>query len=705
MIKPDLFVVTQAVESLYTDQLKPFGRLLRKRIAEHSIGVFDGTAPAAKIPEQLPNVDAKHLETVCRTSDRFHVESEEGGDWSVVIAGRPQPFIDIYCGTDVYPAEMWAAAAAYFESLPEEEMQLPGGRYSCAQALLRRRTPFLAGYTLGQACHIVELGIALHKILGYSNGSVVPYSRSQSAVKEQCAGARQCAGDAADGAPPAASWDRARQCLREILGEEANVADAAVPLSNVKRLFRSRYGLDLSETTLGYSKLSELLQDVRFSDVCTVQLQAQGYMVKRVLPPVGEVLPDGEAGADPQGQPRRVVFATPSGEQLCLEDPSPSHVEGRRLDFCMPLPTPLESPGVPPSTTVRRWTASAPCEPCRLVFCPDEPPQPLTPGASGLLQSLLTPLPSPGVATPVAAQQRWCPDEPLCFEEAGFFTQGSRLPEPTPIPSPGIPPSAMVRRWNDEPAPAGGCAPQPPTPSGSWRCAPVQAGTPCRASPPRGAARRSRSAPKDLASPAREERQHRAAESTTTGSSSSGSLDAAGTRSPSERSEGDEPLRLPMKVAVGGPPGELSPCGGGLGAIRPLCACEPLTLEDPGELLAPSTPQQDWPTPLVVRNTFLQAPSAPPTPAGPTAAARARSLPRDMGSERLGGWAAASPRASRLPPRSPAGARSGARARGAQGSAALVPPSPALTASPGGVGWGPHTPGPAHAVLRLADLI
>ncbi|CAK0861907.1 unnamed protein product [Prorocentrum cordatum] len=175
MIKPDLSMVTQAVESLYTDQLKPFGRLLRKRVAEHAIGVLDGTSPAARLPEQLPNVDAKHLETVCRTSAGFHVKSEEGGDWSVVIVGRSQPFVDIYCGSDVYPAELWAAAAAYFEGLPEEQMQLPGGRYSCAQALLRRRAPFLSGYTLGQACHIVELGIALHKILGYSNGSVVPY--------------------------------------------------------------------------------------------------------------------------------------------------------------------------------------------------------------------------------------------------------------------------------------------------------------------------------------------------------------------------------------------------------------------------------------------------------------------------------------------------------------------------------------------------
>merc|ERR1740138_554608 len=82
---------------------------------------------------------------------------------------------------------MWAAAAMYFQALSGDEMQLPGGRYSCAQALLARDLPFLRGRSLGQVCHIVQLAISQKKILGYLNGAVVPYVRSQSMVKEQCA--------------------------------------------------------------------------------------------------------------------------------------------------------------------------------------------------------------------------------------------------------------------------------------------------------------------------------------------------------------------------------------------------------------------------------------------------------------------------------------------------------------------------------------
>jgi len=37
--------------------------------------------------------------------------------------------------------------------------------------------------------------------------------------------------------------------------------------------------MELSETALGYSKLSELLKDTRLQDICTVQLRDQGYVV------------------------------------------------------------------------------------------------------------------------------------------------------------------------------------------------------------------------------------------------------------------------------------------------------------------------------------------------------------------------------------------------------------------------------------------
>merc|ERR1719162_1428907 len=182
---------------------------------------------------------------------------------------------------------MWGAASAYFQLLSGDVMYLPGGRYSCAQELQARGLAFLEGRSLGQVCHIVQLAISQKKLLGYLNGAVVPYASSQSMVKEQCAvwqqpcttGVTQTVGTAPSSLPMA-SWDTARMCLRDMLdtarpGSEPGV----VPLSNVKRLFRSRFHVELSETMLGHSKLSELLQDARFHDICTVRLEENGYNV------------------------------------------------------------------------------------------------------------------------------------------------------------------------------------------------------------------------------------------------------------------------------------------------------------------------------------------------------------------------------------------------------------------------------------------
>jgi len=56
-------------------------------------------------------------------------------------------------------------------------------------------------------------------------------------------------------------------------------ASGSIPLSNIKRLFRSKFRKELSETSLGHAKLSELFQDPRLRDICTVRLQGHGYVV------------------------------------------------------------------------------------------------------------------------------------------------------------------------------------------------------------------------------------------------------------------------------------------------------------------------------------------------------------------------------------------------------------------------------------------
>jgi hypothetical protein len=287
-IVPDHDEVLGAVESLYRDQLKPFGRILRKRIAERVVGGFIFSEGDAG----LPDVDIKHLRNVCATSEQLTIVPEEGGDWSAHIRGRQPDFVNVYSPVDTYDPELWEQIAQYLLNLSEDEMCLPGGRYSCAQALAARSLPFLTNRSLGEVCHIVQLAISQKRLLGYFSGAVVPYSRSQSMVKEWCAYKGAPCTSSSPAANPItsslslATWDEARENLRAILDSVAvRPNPGVVPLSNVKRLFRSRYQVELSETMLGYSKLSELLQDQRMNDICTVQLQGHGYIVVQNLPP------------------------------------------------------------------------------------------------------------------------------------------------------------------------------------------------------------------------------------------------------------------------------------------------------------------------------------------------------------------------------------------------------------------------------------
>jgi len=323
--------VLAAIESLYADELKPFGRILRKRVAERA-AVASGLVLRSEM--SLPEVDFKLLVAICETSSSLRVVPEEGGDWSVLIIGRPETFVDIYSPVDSYPAGMWSAAAAYFQDLTGDDMKFPGGRYSCAQALQARCLDFFHGRSLGELCHIVQVAISQKKFLGYLDGNCVPYQHSQSMVKEQCAQLNApCALALAASAAAKASgtgsnltiatWEKARQCLREILASEKPSSDSVgtVPLSNVKRLFRSRFHTELSETMLGHSKLSELLQDNRFADICSVQLQGHGYIVVQAEPKENRTICLADmcpvyGGSTPASEPRRVDLA-----EFCTEEP------------------------------------------------------------------------------------------------------------------------------------------------------------------------------------------------------------------------------------------------------------------------------------------------------------------------------------------------------------------------------------------------
>merc|ERR1740121_3571079 len=232
-------------------------------------------------PEEMPRLSPRHLRKMCEACRQLRVVSEEGREFSVTPANEHCNFLDVCSPVDPYPEEFWQEFAMYLDTIPEDAMQLPGGRYACARALTSKRLPFLQMCSLGQVCHIVQLAITNRRLLGYNHeGWLVPYKHSEGWVKEQCA----CAGaSTGQEVHRVVSWDEVRVFLRMLLQP---YRAGGITLSNLKRLFRVHFERELSETALGHVRLLDLMKDARLSDVCALSVQGNGQtMVQAVGSP------------------------------------------------------------------------------------------------------------------------------------------------------------------------------------------------------------------------------------------------------------------------------------------------------------------------------------------------------------------------------------------------------------------------------------
>eukprot|EP00746_Dinoflagellata_sp_MGD_P124502 gnl/MRDRNA2_/MRDRNA2_59106_c0_seq1.p1 gnl/MRDRNA2_/MRDRNA2_59106_c0~~gnl/MRDRNA2_/MRDRNA2_59106_c0_seq1.p1 ORF type:complete len:718 (-),score=126.31 gnl/MRDRNA2_/MRDRNA2_59106_c0_seq1:277-2352(-) len=263
-----------AAASLYDDEIQPLSRILKRRLVELS---GDATLRAADIDLGALRV------AVSAAAPRLTAQQVEGGDWEAVLSHRPPSFVDVHSPCDRYGEEMWQAFIAYISTMHSpSEYHLPSSRYACAFELRARNLPFFAGLSLGSLCHIVQLAISQKKILGHRDGSLVPYTMSKCFEKEKHAvlGVAQVVSPNSEAANlPFADWAAVRACLMEIMSLARHSEHGCEPLANIKRLFRSRYHLELSETLLGYTKLSEVLQDPQVSDLCILQMRNSGCSV------------------------------------------------------------------------------------------------------------------------------------------------------------------------------------------------------------------------------------------------------------------------------------------------------------------------------------------------------------------------------------------------------------------------------------------
>lgn len=272
--------VVAAARSIFADDMKPYGRLLLKRLRERAaerVAKAKGLHVSEVLPESMPRIDPKRLRAVCEACRKLHVNSEDGREFSVYIEGERAVFLDVCSSEDTYSAHIWEGFAAYLAALDEHTL-LPGGRYACARELMQLELSFLEGLTLAQVCHLVQLATSTRKLLGYKGKSLVPYAYSSDYLKAECA---------LKGSPmstdtlPAATWEQAIECLRMLANTRLANEPGGLTISNVKRLVRSTFSLELSETALGHLRLVDLLHDVRFRGVYRIVEPKSGQLAMR----------------------------------------------------------------------------------------------------------------------------------------------------------------------------------------------------------------------------------------------------------------------------------------------------------------------------------------------------------------------------------------------------------------------------------------
>jgi hypothetical protein len=279
-------VITQeellrAIESLYDDEICPHSRILKRRLVE------------IKANSGLRTIDisSSSLHAAVSASLRLRISDSGAGDWMALLCDRPSNFVDVHNPSDAeYPPHLMEAFGAYVASLADredpEEYRLPSSRYACACALQRCDLPFFEGYSLGRICHIVQLAISQKNIFGYRDGALVPYAMSRCLLKKQHAefNVPVSVAEGNSSILPFADWSSTRACMAEIMEAARYSVEGAERLANIKRIFRARYQLELSETMLGHTKLSELLNDPQLHDLCRIELRNGGYAVVPVDP-------------------------------------------------------------------------------------------------------------------------------------------------------------------------------------------------------------------------------------------------------------------------------------------------------------------------------------------------------------------------------------------------------------------------------------
>mmetsp|Transcript_99413 Transcript_99413/g.176319 ORF Transcript_99413/g.176319 Transcript_99413/m.176319 type:complete len:581 (+) Transcript_99413:130-1872(+) len=275
-----------ALESLYEDRLEPSEDLVLRRLHERTGSGWSG-AGLRQIATRLLRVELVERGPITQVSRQNNhlVKGSVAQEQVTLYYLQPEPqgfkgFVNPSLLNDEYPAELWDEIQQHIKAggkiwdPPEGERKMTS-RYILARSV-REHIPALKAYCLGEICHIVQLAVRVHNLLGYRDGRIVPFEQSVDNAKLNSAESLQPIGLDMTSESWVTSWDEFREQLRQLLAEGKKSVmvggewTQGLPLSALKAVFKKVFDKTLSETALGHTKLSTLLDDPRLEDVCCV---------------------------------------------------------------------------------------------------------------------------------------------------------------------------------------------------------------------------------------------------------------------------------------------------------------------------------------------------------------------------------------------------------------------------------------------------
>lgn len=152
-------MLVRTLESLYKDRIKPMANYVKGRLKERS-------SPEAVV-RAFVDLYSQH-------ADLFRVQDNAGSEEAAVFFASEPPWfkgwVDIDAADDPYDENMWQELKKFLEG----GHTFAGGRYGMARELMQRNLSFLAPYSLGEVCHIVQLAIQQRKIIVYHKKMLKP---------------------------------------------------------------------------------------------------------------------------------------------------------------------------------------------------------------------------------------------------------------------------------------------------------------------------------------------------------------------------------------------------------------------------------------------------------------------------------------------------------------------------------------------------